>query len=917
MKWLNILTARLHAFFRRERVSQDIEEELRIHLEMETQTQLERGMSPKEAQAAAQKSFGNRGRIGDLAHDIRGGGWMDSLWQDLRFGVRQLLKSPGFTAIAVLSLALGIGANTAIFSLIDALLLRLLPVKAPQELVFFTVVGREMKDSFSYPLYENFRDQSRSLTGVIASAGTGRTKLRVNEPGTGKQVELAQVQGVSGNFFSTLGIKPALGRTFTEEDDRAGAPNAVVVISHSFWQRRFADAPSVIGQKITIDETPLSIIGVAPPGFFGFEVGGNADIWYPLQMLSRLQPDNGLMENHNGNWLRVMGRLGPNSTASQAQAELDVIFKQEIAEIARRRSARSGPKWTESERGAFLSRRMELQPGETGYTQLRVLFKKPLQILMTIVALTLLIACANIANILLARGASRRREIAVRLAIGAGRSRLIRQLLTESALLAILGGALGILFAQWGAALLLSFLPKERGPAFIDVRMDIKVLVFTLAVSMLTGILVGLLPALRATRLDLVSSLKAQTALQSMGRSRLGLNKSLVVLQVALTLFLLIGAGLFVRSLQNLKNLDAGFERDNVTLFDLDLGKGYTTARVTQFYQQLLARLETIPGVKSASVSSYGLLSGISQSMRVSIDGYSPPPDETMYCKQFWVTPKYFSTMGTPLLSGRGFGPQDEFRTSDQSSPSKMRKVIINQTMARQFFGGDNAVGKSIRFPDLSPEPIEVIGVVKDVKFESFRETSPRITYFPYYQDPAAFGTAFQVRTLNNQTLLANEIRRIVREFDLEVQAIGLRTMDDVVNESLVQERMIAQLAGYFSLFALLLACIGLYGLLSYTVTRRTHEIGVRMALGARAGDVMRMVMTETLSLVCLGVMIGAAAALAAARLVRELLYGVQPADPTTITIATLLLLATAGLAAFLPARRAALVEPMTALRME
>lgn len=844
--------------------------------------------------------------------------WEDEMIQDLRFGIRMLLKSKGFTAVAVLSLALGIGANTAIFSLIDALLLRKLPVVEPQQLTLFTIAGEQSEDSFSYPLYQQLRDRSRSFSGVIAAAGSNRMRMTVSESESGAQVESARGQMVSGNFFSALGVNAALGRTLIEDDDRDGDQHAVAVISYSFWQRRFGGGPAVVGKRITLNDRTFTIIGVAPPTFFGFEVGGNAELWFPLQMAG-----NRALSNRSGEWLQVMGRLRPDANATQARAELDVIFQQELAEGAERQAAGSGAKWTETERRTFLDRHIELQPGGDGWTPLGAIFKKPLYILMIVVGLAQLIACANVANLLLARSVARRKEIAVRLAIGASRFRLMRQLLTESMLLTFSGGALGLLFARWSADLLLAFLPQYNGPLQINLALNTSVLGFTLAVSLLTGLLAGLVPALRATRLDLTSSLKEQASHSSAGGARLSLNKFLVVTQVALSLFLLVGAGLFVRSLKNLKDLDAGFDRENVTLFELDFGKNYPVARRVTLYKQLLERLGALPGARAASFSSYSLLSGISQSMKASVDGYTPPFDEDMVCKQFWVTPQYFETMSIPLLRGRDFGPQDELPPSEPASAAGAKRplvAVINQTMARQFFGDDTPLGKRIRFPgypDKNSEPFEIVGVVKDVKFLSLREKSPRIIYFPFFQTPNDFGSTFQLRAAGDSASLAAAIRRIAQELDPKAQTLDLRTMNDVVNESLAQERFVAQLASFFSLFALLLACIGLYGVMSYTVTRRTGEIGIRMALGAQRGDVLRMVLRETMLLVVTGLGIGLAVALATTRLIESLLFGLTATDAPTIALATLLLLAVAALAGWLPARRAARVDPLVALRHE
>ena len=843
----------------------------------------------------------------------------DEMFQDLRFGLRLLLKNRSFTLIAVLTLGLGIGANTAIFSLIDALLLRKLPVAEPQRLALFTIAGQRSEDSFSYPLYQQFRDRNRSFSGVIAAAGTNRMRMTVSESEGGAQVEPARGQMVSGNFFSALGVNAAVGRTLTEDDDRAGNQQAVAVISHGFWQRRFGGDAAVVGKRITLDDRPFTIIGVAPPKFFGIEVGGNADLWFPLQMAG-----NRALSNRSGNWLQVMGRLRPEANATRARAEMDVIFLQELAEMAERQASRSGSKWTEAERRSFLDRHIELQPGAAGWTPLGDMFKKPLYILMIVIGLAQLIACANVANLLLARAVARRKEIAVRLAIGAGRFRLIRQLLTESLLLTFMGAALGLLFAQWSAHLLLTFLPQYNGPIQINLALNSRVVGFTLVVSLLTGLLAGLAPALRATRLDLTSSLKEQAGHSNGGRARLPLNKILVVTQVALSLFLLVGAGLFVRSLRNLMYLDAGFDRENVTLFELDLGTDYPVARRVNLYKQLLARLEALPGARAASFSSYSLLSGTSQSMKASVDGYTPPPEENMLCKQLWVTPHYFATMGIPLLRGRDFGTQDELTASEIAEEVAKRPLVavINQTMARQFFGDDNPIGKRIRFPgypDKNSEPFEIVGVVKDAKYLTLREKTPRITYFPFLQMPNDFGSTFQLRAVGDPAGLASGIRRITQEIDPRVQTLDLRTMNDVVNKSLAQERFVAQIAGFFSVFALLLACIGLYGVMSYTVTRRTREIGVRMALGAQGGDVLRMLLRETMLLVVAGLAIGLAAAIATTKMIEsmlfDLLFGLTATDPLTIALATWLLLAVAAVAGWLPARRAARVDPLVALR--
>jgi len=609
----------------------------------------------------------------------------------------------------------------------------------------------------------------------------------------------------------------------------------------------------------------------------------------------------------------------------QARAEMDVIHRQQLDEMPAERLAQLTP----TERSNYFARRLELEPGGAGWTLLRKQFRQPLLILMTVVGLVLLIACANVANLLLARAAARQKEIAVRLALGAGRFRLIRQLLTESVLLALAGGTLGILLAYQGTRVLLTYLPQKR-PVFLDLTPDARALGFTLAVSMLTGILFGLAPALRATRLDLTTSLK-EKASSSLGRSRLALNRVLIVAQVALSLFLLIGAGLFVRSLQKLKSLDAGFERENVLTFRVDPGYGLDAAQQTSLYKQLLTRLEALPGVRAASVSNrlllnFNLATGGSN---VKVPGYTPPAGADTSCWVLWVGAKFFETMGMPLLQGRDFGPQEEqpveAKTRQQATQNAAngeaapQAAVINQTMARDFFGHENPLGKVFYFLDggLHATHYQVIGVVKDAKSASLRETPQRAFYLSQFQNPGTGALTFLLRTTGNAAGFGTAIERVVRELNPRLQVTGMKTMDDVVNESLAQERFIAQLAGFFSLFALLLACIGLYGIMSYAVTRRTSEIGIRMALGARSADVIRLVMKETMLLVVIGIALGLSAALATTRLISTLLYGLTPNDPLTTAVAVLLLIGMAALAGYLPARRASHVDPMVALRYE
>jgi len=833
----------------------------------------------------------------------------DEMFQDLRYGARMMLKSRMFTVVAVLSLALGIGANTAIFSLINALMLRMLPVKNAEELALFSVAGPNVPSGVSYncnyPLYEMFRDRAQSFTGVIAGATVWRARLLVNEPGA--VAESVEQQRVSGNFFSVLGVNPVLGRTLTEADDNLSNGQPGAIISFEYWRRRFGSDPQVVGRQVTVNNTALTIVGVAPPGFFGFVVGSKPELWWPIKALN----DPGLrLESFN--WIRVMGRLRPGASMAQAQAEMETIFQRQINNVASAQSA----DWTPTQRRNHFERQARLEAGGTGYTTLRRQYRQPLFILMAAVGLTLLIACVNVANLLLARAATRRKEIAVRLALGAGRFRLLRQLLTESVLLSLLGGAAGLLLARACLRGLITYLPQQTQRA-LGVPLDAHVLAFTLLVSVITGLLFGLAPAWQATRIHLTASLKDQTG-ASASRSRLALNKTLVVTQVALSLFLLIGAGLFVRSLRNLRALDVGYDYENIVQFSIDPGGGYNAQQRSDLDKEMLARLEALPGAQSAS-----LLSGGGVSFNVSVPGYTPAPDENMSCDEMSVGPRFFETMKMPILAGRDFGPQDERPpplNRQSGAPPSMAGApplyaVINQVMARYFFGNENPIGR--RFIIRRDWQVEVIGVTKDAKYANLREPTPRTYYLYYFQQPQREGMTFQLRASGGAADYAATLGRLARELSPQAQVVELRMMTDEVNESLTQERFIAQLGSAFSLFALLLTCVGLYGLMSYAVTRRTNEIGVRMALGARGDDVVRMVMKETMLLVAVGMAAGLGAALATTRLISTLLFGLSPNDPATIAAAALLMTVVAAFAGYLPARRASRVDPMTALRCE
>jgi predicted permease len=853
-----------------------------------------------------------------------GGIGMGSLGQDLRYGARMLLKSKAFTAIAVLSLALGIGANTALFSLVDAVLLKMLPVKKPTELVLFNwlsgprglsrgingridtdaATGMRTSTSFSYLAFERFRDHNESLSDVFAFARL--YELNVSLDG---QPEIARGQLVSGGYYAGLGVRAVKGRTITLEDDNAGA-TPVAVITYRYWQQRFGQDPEVVGKTVNVNNATFTIIGVSPPDFFGaLQVGESPDLSIPFAMQPQLSPGEPDITKPWVWWVQIMGRLNAGVTTQQAAASFESLFQRSAEEGWTAALARFPPPGQARNPAPRDVPKLRAGSGSQGLPESRRAYSEPLTILLAIVGLVLLIACANVANLLLARGATRQKEIAVRLAIGASRWRLVRQLLTESVLLALLGGAAGVLFAYWGKDLLLNLRPWGAGELALDLRLDLRVLGFTIAVSLVTGLLFGLAPALRATRVDLTPALK-DNARSVPGGSHSYLTKSLIVAQVAMSLVLLVGAGLFVRTLRNLQNVDVGFNRENLLLFNVEPGlNGYTNAQIAQLYQRLTERLEATPGVSSATVSLIPLLAGSGRTSTISVQGHTSQPGDEDDAKVNTVGESFFKTTGMPLLLGRSLSFRDDERAPKVS--------VINQLMARKYFGDENPLGRRFGFggPENSGQ-IEIVGVVRDAKYTDMRSETEPTVYLPYPQSLPRWAT-FIVRTSGEPSAMIASIRDAVREVDSNLPIFDVKTQTQQADESLMQERMFATLSSFFGVLALLLACVGLYGVMSYGVARRTNEIGIRMALGATGTRVTRMVMRETMLVVGIGVAIGLGAAVATTRLVAAMLFGLAPTDPLTVSFAVLLMIGVAALAGYIPARRAARVDPMIALRYE
>ncbi|HKQ08473.1 MAG TPA: ABC transporter permease, partial [Blastocatellia bacterium] len=838
--------------------------------------------------------------------------WEDDMIQDLRYGIRILFKQPAFTLIAVLSLALGIGANTAIFSLLDAVLLKSLPVKEPDKLVLFGK-GEEggltnsfphaSCDLFSYPFYQEVRQRDEVFSDVAALLSmTWNVHGTVNNNSSGGEMQPLRVQPVSGTYFSTLGVNAALGRTFTEADDLTPGGHPVAVVSYAWWQSRMGGDPEAVGKTIAIDQTAYTIVGVAPAEFFGTTVGQAPDIYVPLAMEAQLPPAHWNVRNEKlSQSLYLIGRLKNGVSAEQASAAVNLLFKQSLQELA-------GPQPAAERAQAIERASIELTPAGKGVSELRREFSLSLRILMAVVGVVLLIACANIANLLLARAANRRREFAVRMAMGAGRIRLIRQLLTESILLAGLGGGAGVLLAWWGSRMLIGMASSSAEPLPLDVTPNMRILGFTLLASLLSAVVFGTAPALRAARIEPNAELKGgRGAARASSQSPLG--KALVVVQVALSLLLLVGAGLFVRTLINLQSIPTGFNQRNVMLFEIDTSAlGLKDKQYPALLREVEEKVKAVPGVE-ANAFAFLVFSQGGWTSLVETHDLAEADRASRVVRQNVVGQDYFAALGIPLLEGRGFGPQDT---------EKSQKVaVISETMAQRLFPGGSPLGR--RFGTNGPQShdeIEVIGVVKDSKYQSLTEEARPVAYYPSAQSPGPRGNLI-VRFAGAPDRVIPQVRQAIQEVNHNLPIDEVLSLDEQIGRSLTQPKLVARLAAFFGLLALLLACIGLYGVLSYAVARRTNEIGIRMALGAQSRDVLWLMLREALMLVIIGVAVGLAASLAATRTASSLLYNLKPNDPLTITLATLLLLTIAILAGYLPARRAARVDPMVALRDE
>jgi putative ABC transport system permease protein len=901
-RWIYTLPLRVRSLFRRREVETELDEELREHLEKQIEANVAGGMSAAEARYAARRAMGGMELQKEKCRDARRVAFFEDLWQDIRYGARILGRTPLITAVAILSLVLGIGANTAIFSMMDAVLLRLLPVRNPQELVQLQIrspkYGADANTFYTNPLWEQIRDRQDVFSHVFAWSETRFDLAR------GGAVQYVSGIWVSGGFFEGLGLQPAAGRLLTNADDQRGCPGAAV-INYGFWQSHYGEDEKAIGSNLVLDGHPVPVVGVTPRGFYGLEAGSKFDVALPICSVTTFSPKTRL-EGRSTWWLRIMGRLKSGTGAEQMKARLEALSPTVFAGAL-------PLDWPKKEQDEFLRRVLTGMVSANGPSYMRRQMERPLYVLMAVVGLVLLIACANIASLMLARGAARQKEIAMRRALGASRTRLIRQLLTECILLSSAGALLGMFFARWGNAALLRYMSTGREKVFFDLSVSGRVLGFTALVAIFAGILFGALPAFHATRISLTAAMKGGHA--GAGESRFGFRpgKWIVASQTALSLVLLVAAGLFLRSLVRLATLDIGFDRNNVLLVSANLGVAkIAPEQRLDVYEQIESALQTIPGAISVSRSWRTPVTNHEWNDFVFVDSSDAPKGDDSLVYFNYVSPGYFGTLRTPLLAGRGFQPTDK--------KNGQGVAVVNETMVRRFFHGQNPLGKTFRVGDGRNErsqTFEIVGLMRDAKYESLREETFPQAVFPISQMPGNDESEyFELRTAIPPKALTSAVQNSVAGVNKGI-SLEFQTLAEQVDDSIVQDRLLATMSGFFGGLALLLAMIGLFGAISYFVMQRQTEFGVRRALGAQPGSILGLVLREVLVILAAGVTLGVGIALASARLLQSLLFGLPARDTVTMVAAVGILSAVALLAGYLPARRAMRVDPMVALRYE
>ncbi len=905
---------RLRSLFRRETVDGELDEELRFHLEKQAAKYVQAGSTPEDALRRAKLEFGGLDQVKGDCREARGVTLVETLVQDVRFGMRVLRKSPGFTAVVVLTLGLGIGANTAIFTLVNAVMLQTLPVSAPEQLMVMQWKahnwphnvgtssfgdcahlqdhhgGENSGCSLTYPMFKEIRDRKDLFSGTMAFAGPSQLDLSGNGPASMARGEL-----VSGDYFETLGVRPAIGRTLEPGDEQPGAAQ-VVVLDYAYWQRAFGGAADIVGRTIRLNNLVFTIVGVADRGFTRFTPGKSVDLWVSLIQAKPLGIPWAREMDDASWWLAVVARLRPGVSMTQAQAAVNVMFVRHVLQGAK-------PAFDKKD-----DPQLTVVPAQKGLVGIRNQFGEPLALLMAVVGIVLLIACANVAGLMLARGTSREKEMAIRLAMGAARRRVIRQLLTESMLLSFVGAAVGALLAYAGATGLAAFFAQNAYfPLNIDLHPNAPVLMFAMGAAVLTGIGFGLAPALRGARANVTTELKGNAASitpAKRGSGRFGLGSGLVVLQVALSMVVLTGAGLLLRTLDKLRNVDPGFDTRNILLFSIEPTlAGYKDKETQTLYDNLQRRLAAMPGVTGVSYSSDALLDGGLWTSSVRVEGQTNK--DSVETQMLSVGPDFFSTMKIPLDEGR------TLETTDMSGTPLA--AVVNRAFVQRFVGSKNPIGLHFGGDDANDPKWQIVGVVADTKYDQLRTQDAATAYVPLTKG----GATFALRTALAPAELMPGVRNVVNAVDSNLPVIRMRTQSQTIDRLLFNERLMTRLFGLFGVLGMVLACIGLYGLLSYEVARRTQEIGIRTALGARRGDVMLLVLRQGLLLVLCGIVVGTGAAIAATRLLESLLFNVKPTDPATFAAVAFALMAVGVAACCLPVRRALRVDPMVALRCQ
>jgi predicted permease len=907
---LSDIRYRLRGLISRDSAEQELDAELRFHVEREAEKYEREGMSREAALRRARLAFGGVEQMKEASRDMRGTGRLESIARDLRYAFRSLRRSPAFALTVILMLGLGIGANTAIFTLVDALLLRPLPVTHPEQLVMVTDpaqvnnnnVGSPVTDYVSFLLYRDVHERNTVFTDMYATGWSGPIDVKIGA-GTDATAEQPRARFVTGNFFSVLGVPAYVGRTFTAAEDVAPGQDPVAVLTYDYWQRRFSGSRTAIGSIMRVNDVALTIVGITPPGFRGDIVGQPLDFWLPMMMDPVIQPGMNLLNNRGWSWLMMMGRLKPGVTIEQARREVPVVEANAIREHV------TGIELSRFEQN-LKGNPVPVEPGARGFSEQRAEYKEALWVLMAAVGLVILVVCANVSSLMLARTVARGREMTVRMTLGAPRSRLIQQMLVEDVLLAIVSSVLGLFAATWGTRVLLATTVSGAGPIAVDTTLDARVLAFTGAITLACVLLFGLLPAFRAARVDLATSLRAKGR-NVMGAARVGripFSRVLVVAQIALSTLLLIGGGLLVRSMQQLLHSDLGVDRDHLVAVRVRTSRSqYVGVRLGQFRRELVDRVSRLPGVDAAAFGDHGLFSGGACGRHVEVSGFIPQADSERQVSCDNVGPNFFHTIGARLIRGRDIEPRDL-----ETAPPAM---VINETMAKRYFGARDPLGGTVTVDSVQ---YTIIGVVRDFQSSDVRGKPHREMYRVFKDSNVAGGAQakLSVHVRGDPSRFVGPIRRTIEDV-APTLPIAVDPLNDLVRGTVSQDVLLVDVTIFFCLVTLVLAALGLYGVTAYSTSQRTSEFGLREALGAGPSDVTRMVLGEAVRVAIIGVAIGVPAGLAATRLLRAQLFGVGPIDFPSLGIAIVVLMATTVVASYLPARRAAKVGPLEALRLE